>query len=67
MAPILSAGCAALLSAFLLVMCMATVSQAAGRAFSVLTALLDIVARVVSALFVAAIVAGLLLALLLRI
>jgi hypothetical protein len=65
-APVLSAGGAALLSAFLLVMCVATVSQAAGKAFSVLTALLDIAARVTSALLIAVIVAGLLLALVLH-
>ena len=56
MAPVLGAGGAALLSASLLVMCMATVSQAAGKAFSVLTAFLDIAARVTSALLIAVIV-----------
>jgi hypothetical protein len=67
MAPVLGAGGAALLSAFLLVMCMATVSQAAGKAFSVLTTFLDIAARVTSALLIAVIVAGLLLALVLHV
>ncbi len=67
MAPVLGAGGAVLLSVFLLVMCMATVSQAAGKAFSVLTALLDIAARVTSALLIAVIVAGLLLVLVLHV
>ena len=47
--PSLAPAARSLLSVFLLVMCMATVSQAAGKAFSVLTAFLDIAARVTSA------------------
>jgi hypothetical protein len=65
-APVLSVGGVALVGAFLLVMCMATVAQAAGKAFSVLTTFLDIAARVTSALLIFVIVGGVLLALVLR-